>query len=477
MRTALFLAALLLAPPALAGPPTIVVFFSDDHSRLDSSVYGARDLRTPNMQRLADDGLTFNRAFVASPACAPSRAALLTGLMPARNGAEENHSYCRDDIQTLPAYLHELGYEVAAFGKVCHGADVERRGFNHTDKSHAAARVAKYLDQRTSEKPLCLLVGTHSPHVPWPEGSGYRPGEVNIPQTHVDTPATRMMRCRYYEDVTRADTELGELRTLVDERFGENVLFAYTSDHGAQWPFGKWNLYDEGTRVPLIVAWPGVVAPGTRTDAMVSWIDLLPTLAEVAGGTPPAEGNPVGIDGRSFGAVLRGEADHLRDRVFTTHSGDGRMNVYPIRSVRTDRWKLIENLHPEFAYTTHIDLAQGKDGLLYWRPWVERAKTDPHAADAVRRYHQRPRWEFYDLDADPLEEHNLADRPEHAERIGGLKSELKAWMTAQGDRETVFREPRLLANPADWAPAPLEAPPAGAQNRPAAARKRQTAGR
>jgi hypothetical protein len=129
--------------------PDIVVFLSDDHSQLDSTPYGATDVRTPNMERLARDGLLFSHAFVASPACAPSRAALLTGLMPARNGAENNHSYKRDEIASLPEALRALGYQTAAFGKVAHGPkDVSRHGFDVTDTSHSAAVVEKFLATR-----------------------------------------------------------------------------------------------------------------------------------------------------------------------------------------------------------------------------------------------------------------------------------------------------------------------------------------
>jgi N-sulfoglucosamine sulfohydrolase len=105
---------------AQAQKPNIVVFLSDDHSLLDSTVYGSKDVKTPAMERLAHAGMTFDRAFVVSPSCAPSRAALLTGLMPVRNGAEANHSKPRPEIKKLPAYLKELGYEVVSFGKVSH---------------------------------------------------------------------------------------------------------------------------------------------------------------------------------------------------------------------------------------------------------------------------------------------------------------------------------------------------------------------
>jgi len=444
-----FLASTLAA--ATPPHPDIVVFLSDDHAQLDATPYGATDVRTPHMQQLARDGLVFTHAFIASPACAPSRAALLTGLMPARNGAENNHTYKRDDLASLPDTLRALGYQTAAFGKVAHGPkDAARHGFDVTDPSHAAAVVGKFLAERDRTKPLCLFVGTNDPHVPWPEIDGYDPMKINLPPTHLDTPETRAFRARYYTAVTKADAQLGEIRALARTHLdAARTLFIYTSDHGAQWPFGKWNLYDAGIRVPLLVAWPGVIAPGTRTAAMVQWIDLLPTLIEAAAGTVPT-----GIDGRSFLSVLRGHATDHRETIFTTHSGDGRMNVYPIRSVRTASWKLIVNLHPEFAHTTHIDKALARDGGRYWLSWFEKAKADSTAAATVRRYHERPAVELYDLRTDPFEQRNLAALPAHVSRVSEMRAQLTAWMKTQGDLETVFNEPRLLADPASTRPGP-----------------------
>jgi arylsulfatase A-like enzyme len=448
-RFALGLALAPWAHAAVSARPDLVVFISDDHAQLDATPYGATDVRTPHLQQLARDGLVFTHGFIASPACAPSRAALLTGLMPARNGAENNHTYKRDDIASLPETLRALGYQTAAFGKVAHGPkDVARHGFDVTDPSHSAAVVGKFLAERDRRKPLCLFVGTHDPHVPWPELDGYDPAKINLPPTHLDTPETRAFRARYYTAVTKADTQLGDIRALARTHLdATRTLFVYTSDHGAQWPFGKWNLYDAGIRVPLLVAWPGVVASGTRTAAMVQWIDLLPTLIEAAAGTVPA-----GLDGRSFLSVLRGHATDHREAIFTTHSGDGRMNVYPIRSLRTEAWKLIVNLHPEFAHTTHIDKALARDGGRYWLSWFEKSTTDPAAAATVRRYHERPAVELYDLRTDPFEQRNLAALPAHAARVDELRARLTAWMKTQGDQATVFNEPRLLSDPGSTRP-------------------------
>ena len=373
---------------------------------------------------------------------------MLTGLMPARNGAEANHTFKREGIGSLPEVLVSLGYDVAAFGKVAHGNDVARHGFTHHDNRYDARTVEQFLNTRDATKPLCLFVGTRDPHVPWAPNDGYEPKQLTLPPTFVDTPETREFRARYYTDVSTADRELGEILDLSRRKLGTNILFLYTSDHGAQWPFGKWNLYDAGIRTPFIAAWPGVIQPGSRSDAMVQWIDLLPTLIEFAGGTPPED-----IDGRSFADVLRGKRTAHREAIYTTHSGDGNMNVYPIRALRTPDWKYILNLHPEFAHTTHIDQGAGAgDGWRYFREWAWSAKTNPDAAAVVKRYNERPREELYDLRADPHELRNLAADPQQAARLAEMRAQLEAWMKDQGDKLTVFNPPRLLSDPSSYAP-------------------------
>jgi len=448
MKTLIALFALF--PSLLIAQPDIVVFFSDDHGQLDSTPYGSKEVRTPNLQRLADAGMTFTHAFIASPSCAPSRAAMLTGLMPARNGAENNHTYKRDDVASLPEMMRKLGYLTAAFGKVAHGTrDVSRHGFDAFREQHDAAFVEKFLAERDPSKPVCLCVGTHEPHVPWDDLDGYDPATVTLPANFVDTPQTREHRARYYTDITKADTKLGEVMDLAKKHLDPaNTLLIYTSDHGGQWPFGKWNLYDTGTRVPFLVAWPGHIQSGVRSDAMIQWIDLWPTLIAAAGGKVPA-----GIDGRSFLSVLHGEATTHRDTLFTTHSGDGAMNVYPIRAIRTPEWKLILNLHPEFAHTTHIDKSpKVTSGLAYWQSWFDKALTDPAAAAIVKRYHERPEIELYDLKADPAEQRNLAADAAQAERVKQMRAQLEAWMSEQNDQRTVFNAPRPLSDPASSKP-------------------------
>ncbi len=426
--------------------PDIVIFLSDDHTWRDSSVYGSPDILTPNMQRLANTGMTFNRAFVASPSCAPSRAALLTGMYPARNRAEANHSRPESNLKKLPAYLQEVGYQVVAFGKVGHylqtpeyGFDLARHYSYHDDV--AVDEAIKWMKGRRSSKPLCLFVGTNWPHVPWPEKSAeIDPEEIKIPPNHVDTPTSRQWRAKYLAAIEIMDQELGRVHDAARRELGEDVFFLHTSDHGAQWPFGKWNLYEDGIRTPLIVSWEGMIAAGKQTEAMVSWIDLLPTLLDVAGVESPDS-----IDGKSFLPVLIGEKDSHRDQIFTTHTGDGDFNVFPIRSVRTsDGWKYIRNLHPEYRFGSHVTHIEAEKG--YWDSWVSAAVTDSHAKQLVFDYQNRPAEELFHVDSDPYEANNRVNELGQQERLRELRSQLDNWLSETHDPLVVLGQPQLVPN-------------------------------
>ncbi|VGO13615.1 Choline-sulfatase [Pontiella desulfatans] len=413
--------------------PNILFFVADDHGRADCSVFGSKDARTPKMQSLADEGMVFSNAFIASPVCGPSRCALLSGLMPARNGAEGNHVLPKRESQTMVKHLKELGYEVAAIGKVAHGDYGSLCGFDHlnTNKNGLRDSVKKYLSARNSDKPLCLIVGDRRPHVPWTKKNVYDPQKVTLPSYFIDTPETREHWARYLSDITGMDAEMAAVDQLLREHLGsDDYITMYSADHGGQWPFGKWNLYDSGANVALIVRWPGKIKAGQRTDAMVSWVDIFPTFIDLAGGPAPEN-----IDGRSFAGVLLGKTAEHRDVIYTTHTGDKGMNVYPIRAVRTKRFKYIRNLHPEWQHSNHSDIGR-KDGAgAYWHSWDEAIKKDPAAAAKLNRYFVRPATEFYDLEKDPAEQVNLAENPEYRLQIEKMSALLDEWMKAQGDKQ------------------------------------------
>ena len=437
------LLALSLTAVCSAKPPNIVVFISDDLGRLDTSVYGSKDARTPNMDKLAASGMTFENAYVASPSCCPNRFSLLTGLMPARHGAHPNHSQPKPGTKFLLPLLKEHGYHVALFGKVAHGrTKFEGLDFNSPAPREMSKNVKKYFSGREIKGPVCLLVGDRRPHVAWTKESIYDPARITLPPYFIDTPETREHWARYLTDITGMDEEMGRILAFARKRFGDDFIFLFTSDHGGQWHMGKWTLYDSGTRVPLIVSWPGRAESGSKADTMVSWVDLIPTLLDVAGVKSPKR-----IDGRSFKGVLLGATKKHRNKIFLTHTGDGVMNIFPIRGLRFENYKLIHNLRPDAWFTNHSDRHR-KDGAgAFWDSWDEAAKRDPKAREVLDRYYTRPEWEFFDLNADPMELCNAIGRSRHKAAIEAMKRELAGWARIQGDDQQPHREPYLRSRP------------------------------
>ncbi|MBL8179467.1 MAG: sulfatase [Bryobacterales bacterium] len=448
-RTLLAMAASAPSFAAETKRPNLVLFLSDDHGYFDSPVYGSKVVRTPALQQLAEEGMVFSHAFTTSPCCVPSRAALMSSLHNMRNGVIGNHQEMKPGIRTMPSYLNALGYRVAHFGK-SHFQPRE----NYPDWEWVPSNinggplnqdldpkaVEQWLAARTDRsQPVALFINCHSPHVFWDQNSGYDPADVELPPTFVDNFETRQWRCRYYTDITKMDAQLAHVRSSISRHLSPNTVFLYTSDNGSQWPFAKWNLYDAGLRMPFVISWPGVIPAASRSSALLSFLDILPTFVELAGGRPPA-----GIDGKSFAAVIHGKTRKHREEIYALHTGDKNMNVYPHRCIRTQRFKYILNLHPEFKYTTHIDLAGNRDGKGFYDTWAEQAKSDPKAAAILKRYHQRPAEELYDTESDPHESNNLAADLRHATTLTTLRAKLKAWMQSQGDTGEVQGEPHLL---------------------------------
>jgi uncharacterized sulfatase len=414
--------------------PNIILFISDDHGFEDSGAYGDEIVRTPNIDRLAREGMRFTGAFAASPLCSPSRCVLETGLMPFRNGGHKFGTPIRPDVRTMPMFFRELGYHTAHIGKFHHAPKKQFPYDKVIPDAHAGPR---FLAEYDGKKPLLLLVCSHFPHMPWAKNETYDPAKVKLPPNFVDTPQTRLDRCRYYTAVTMMDRQLGDVLEAVKKRGWENnMLVMYTTDQGPSWPFGKWCLYDAGIRVPLIARWPGRIKPGSVTDAMVSLCDLMPTFLDAVGAQPPK-----GIDGLSFLGVLEGSRQEHRDAVFACHTGNdnggpGVANACPARAIRTATHKYIINLHPERTFYTHIVGCKEAGGYQpFWDTWVKQATTDKRAAEIVNRYLHRPAEELYDIRKDPYEQHNLAADPAQAEVLDLLRKQLAEWRKQQGDPE------------------------------------------
>jgi uncharacterized sulfatase len=329
-----------------------------------------------------------------------------------------NHGQVKPGTRGLPHFLKPLGYRVALAGKKHIGPD-ESFPFEQLP----LRGVSRFL-QSSKNTPFCLIVASHEPHGPHQTG-GYAAERVPVPPTWVDTPETRKAIAAYYTDIDTLDGQVGEvLAALKQNNLEENTLVIFASDHGEGF-FAKWSVYDAGLRVPFIARWPGVIAPNSTTDAMISFVDVLPTFLEAAGATPPPE-----LDGRSFLSVLRGKDKVHRDHIFATYTNRGVIagTTYPMRAIRTETHKYIQNLNAAGVFQNV--LTQG----AIWESWRNKAKTDAFAAARVHWLQHRPAVELYDLRADPNELTNLAADPAQRDHVANLRGRLEAWMAQQNDR-------------------------------------------
>ncbi len=440
-----------------SGRPNIVLVVADDLSWHDIGCYGNKDVRTPNVDKLATQGVRFSRFYAPAPMCAPLRQALFTGIYPVRNGAYPNHSYVKPGTLSMPHHLKPLGYRVGLVGKT-HFGPPECFPFEFPHSSRTSKGTGQKasgggdgeegaelpldfaaMDEfvaRDRSQPFCLVVASQEPHSPWNLGDAavYQQDKLQLPPYLVDTPSIRRNLARYYAEVAVLDTEVGRVMSILDRHgLADNTILIFMSEQGSSVPFGKWTLYEAGIHGGVLIRWPGVVQAGRVSPALLSYVDILPTLIEAAGGKAPAE-----LDGRSFLNTLRGGSDAGNEYVFAEQTsrgiGGGRNQLFGIRCVRDARYKLIRNLNPGHEM-------QGA-AVSTAKSWLKEAKpTDQaFAMKQTERYLRRPPLELYDLEADPWEMNNLADDPAQAETVRRLNGILDAWMKAQGDQGAATEE-------------------------------------
>jgi N-sulfoglucosamine sulfohydrolase len=443
-RTLLAVAFVLVATPALAQARNIVVFVADDHGAEAYGAYGNTVVKTPNLDQLAAEGVRFTHAFATTASCSASRSVILSGVHNHRNGQyghehEYHHFMAFENVRTLPVMLAEAGYRTARGGKY-HVAP---------ERTYHFQRVLKLPELEAfmwkDARPFFVYYGTHEPHRPFRHDAEDKvdPKQVIVPAWLPDIPEVREELALYYASVRSVDKTFG---TIVEalKRTGayDNTLIIYLSDNGAAFPGSKTNVYEPGIRLPLVVKRPG--APprrGVTNDAMVSWVDLVPTVLEFAGirvPAPPAAPAPVSpgnfknetpaIQGRSFLGVLDQDKPTGWDEVYASHTFHEITMYYPMRVVRTRTHKLIWNIAHPLPYPFASDLQASKT----WQGALSRGLT-AFGPRATRIYLHRPKFELYDLTKDPLESTNLADDPKHAQVLAELKAKLKAFQARTAD--------------------------------------------
>lgn len=424
---------------------------------------------TPNLDRLAREGMRFKHAHVTVAVCQPSRECLMTGRYPHRNGATGFYPV-RADVPTLQEQLKQAGYVLGILGKVTHLRPAEKFpwDFQHDQGELGAGRdPARYYaytkeffqQAKASGKPFFLMANSHDPHRPWAgseqektsrktgtkkkqSGNGggdegasgdypapgrtYRPDEISVPGFLPDLPDVRKEMAQYYSSAHRGDQTIGQvLRALQEADLDATTLVMFVSDNGISMPFAKSNCYLNSTRTPWIVRWPGRVKPGTVDDRhFISGIDFMPTILEAAGLPPPP-----GMDGRSFLPVLAGGTQDGRERVFTCYNDTSGRKAYPMRCLQTKRFGYIFNGWSD-GETTYR--AETMGGLTFKAMESAAREQKPVAARVEMLLHRVPE-EFYDFSSDPNALHNLANDPQWQAEIGRFRAEMLAWMDRTED--------------------------------------------
>jgi N-sulfoglucosamine sulfohydrolase len=399
--------------------PNIVYLHSHDTGR-HVQPYG-HQVPTPNIQRLAEGSLLFRQAFCAAPSCSGSRACLLTGQWAHVNGMTglaHRGWQLRDYGRHLVHPLREAGYWSALIGEQHLSVDPAVLGYDHivdvaTTRVHTIAPAARELLHSRPPQPFFLSIGFFETHRDFFEPSSVRDALYSAPPAHLpDTPETRADMASFKASARSLDQGVGAvLQTLDELGLVDDTILVLTTDHGLPVPGAKATLTDRGLGVLLIVRGPGGFSGGRVTDALVSHVDLYPTLCELAGAALPD-----GLAGRSLLPLSRGETSEVRDELFaelTYH-----VAYDPQRAIRTKRYKLIrrfgDRLEPVLA---NVDDSPSKD-VLVEAGWGTRP---------------RPREELHDLLLDPGERCNVANDPKLDAVREDLERRLHEWMVATED--------------------------------------------
>jgi len=406
-----------------ANRPNIVYLHSHDTGRYVSP-YG-HAVETPGYQRLAEEGITFRQAFTSAPTCSPSRAGLLTGQSPhtaGMLGLAHRGFRLHEPTQHLATTLRDHGYATTLAGiQHAHPGDATVLGYEHAyagqDRDHetvaanAVAAIRSHVASGT-DKPFFLDAGFVETHRPFPEVDQAAARYVRVPAHLPDTPETRLDTARYGASVRLLDAGVGQVLDALDGAgVAQDTLVILTTDHGLAFPGMKCTLTDHGTGVLLIMRGPGGFRGGRVCDALVSQIDLYPTICEVVGIPPPAW-----LQGTSLMPVVRGDAEEVNDAVFaevTYHAA-----YEPQRAIRTREWLYIERFGDrDLPVLPNCDDGESRDYLLD-HGWAERP------VEATQ---------LYDNIFDPMQRHNLAGDDACAPVLAELRARLHAWMERTGD--------------------------------------------
>jgi N-sulfoglucosamine sulfohydrolase len=436
--------------------PNVVLTVADDHG-LDTGSYGNSAIRTPHLDALAEDGVIFTDAFCTTASCAASRSVILTGVHNHTNGTYGHthgchHFACFDNVATLPALLNNAGYRTARVGKQHYaperifpfqeGHPAGKFGRNDVGMSEACREFVR------GDKPFFLYWCSHNPHrgggkleshprkpdrfgnpdkaFPGDEETIYKDDEILVPSYLPDTPETRAELAQYCQSVSRLDRGVGRLmQILKEEGKYDNTVVIYISDNGPAFPAAKTTLYEPGMNLPCIVRSPLHQSRGAACDGLITLADLTPTILDFA----DAYHDPEAFHGRSFKDIIGQESPQdWRDEVYAAHTFHEITNYYPMRVVRTKRYKFIWNIAHPLTYSSASDLWSSAS----WQGTL-RDGSEKYGKRTVQAYLHRPQFELFDLEQDPDEVVNLAQQAEYASLVDDFCHKLKEFQRETSD--------------------------------------------
>ncbi len=449
----------------ILGSPNILFIIADDMTWIHAGIYGCDELKTPNLDKLGEEGVVFENAFVSTPSCTPSRSSILTG----RNSFELEDGfllggYLPQKFTTYTELLERAGYKIGATGKGWGPGILIGRDVNPAGKPYRAIRNNPYQDlicdveisdvdyagnfnnflyDCERDQPFCFWLGTHEPHKGYTRGfaatQGISSDDVTVPGFFPDAPEVRGAISEYLAEIQHIDTQVGKVMDVLKKHGKlENTLIIFTSDNGMPFPRVKSNLYEYGLRMPLIAWWGDNIVQGRRIEDLISLTDVAPTFLEAAGLTVPRE-----MSGTSFLPLLQSDrSGKIREgegKVFACIERHGHQSSYPARSIRTDMYHLIWNAATENP-TIAVDggpikdlLQKGKDEHSYYYDLV---------------FGIRPEFELYKVQEDPYELNNLAADPNYKDELNKLKNDLFEYLKKRKD-------PRMSGGEMIWEYSPI----------------------
>jgi N-sulfoglucosamine sulfohydrolase len=439
-------------------PPNFIFAIADDWGWPHAGIYGDPVVQTPAFDRVANEGILFNHAYVSSPSCTPSRNAILTGQYHWRLGPGASlWSTLDPSTPVFPLLLEQAGYQIGQYRKSWGPGSLE--GW---EKEPAGQKYPEGFDAFLADwdgtRPFCFWLGSWDPHRPYEVGTGVESGmdleKIRLFECFPDDPVVRSDVADYYYEVQRFDTlVMNAIRSL--EKIGqlENTIIVVTGDNGMPFPRCKANLYDPGTRMPLAIRWgSGISYPGRIIDDFISMTDMAPTFLELAGVEIPEV-----MTGKSLVTLLKSKQDGVIEpgqRGYVLHGKErhvpgqeGHMGGYPCRAIRNHDFLYIRNFKPDRwpagtpdhgkAFLPHFWLADCDNGPTKTYMAENRDRDEHHRRLYELAFGKRPAEELYDCRNDPGQLVNLADDPAYAD----IKESLSAQLMEQLERTA---DPRVI---------------------------------